>query len=161
MNWKNSSIPARRIFLGVAVIAVLIAALMIYAESASIGQHEEATLETKTKSDDGSILARGMLSLVVVFGLIIVIAIAMRRMNGRAGRGKAAEQMHVISSVFIGSKKQVVLMRVMNRVLVLGVTEAAINKLAEFPSTSQEEDGAKNAIKPDSDFMSMLEGWRR
>jgi flagellar biosynthetic protein FliO len=144
-----------------AAIAVTVAALAIYAGYASTGQTGKAAADAQSISNDGGIVARGMLSLIVVAGLMAVIAVAMRRMRARAGRRKSAEHMQVLNSVFIGSKKQIVLMRVMNRVLVLGVTEAAISKLAEFPDASQHEDGANDAAQPGAGLVSLLDGWRR
>lgn len=162
MDWRSMQFPASRLFSrGSVVIGLAVIVLIIYAGYVTIDHSEKDTIEPTSKSDDGSLVVRGVLSLVLIVGLIAALAVAMRRMNFRTGRGKAAEQVQIISSVFIGSKKQIVLMRVMNRVLVLGVTDAAINKLAEFPNPSPDENGAKEAMKPEADFMSMLEGWRK
>ena len=162
MNWRNMQFSASRFFSWRwAAIALVAIVLIIYFGHSSIDQNQQSTTGSVAEIDDGSLVVRGMLSLILIIGLIVALAVVVRKMNFRGGTRKNAGQVQIISSVFIGSKKQIVLVRIMDRVLALGITEASINKLAEFPGSVQDEVGTNEEKKQGADFMTLLEGWRK
>jgi flagellar protein FliO/FliZ len=111
--------------------AALIALVLLFYLAGSAFQ-PTTTSGVPPGSDDAGVMGRAVLSLVFIFGLIAAGAFALRQLRRRTSGGANSRQLQILGSIFIGPKKQIMLVRAMNQVLVLGVTEAAINKLAEM-----------------------------
>lgn len=83
-------------------------------------------------------LNTGMLLLrtLVVLGLLVAIiylgAYGIRRLAGRNTPGGPSSKMQVLSSVFLGPKRALYAVHVLDRVLIVGVTEAQISLLSEI-----------------------------
>lgn len=72
-------------------------------------------------------------SMVVIVLLIFAVVFFLRRfVLNRNGLGSGAGAIRILSSSFIGPKKSIHLVKVLNRVLVLGVSETHIQTLSEF-----------------------------
>lgn len=89
-------------------------------------------MEAANTPDGTSVMVRAILSLAAILALIIASAFVFRRFSQRQRRAAGRQQLAVIGSIFLGPKKQIVLVRVLNRLLVLGVTESSMTKLAEL-----------------------------
>ncbi|MFO8032374.1 MAG: flagellar biosynthetic protein FliO [Desulfohalobiaceae bacterium] len=71
-------------------------------------------------------------SLLLLLGLILLGFYLLKRFGPRAGlRFAAGEQIKLLGQVSLGPKRQLVLVRFLNRLLLLGVTETNIQLLAE------------------------------
>ena len=93
-----------------------------------------------TNYPDGlSLLMRTLGSLVLVSCLIIGVVFLLKRyVFGRNGTGKAESEIKILSTTFLGPKKSIYLVRVLNKVLVLGVSESQMQTLSEFTSDEAE-----------------------
>jgi len=77
-----------------------------------------------------SFLQMGM-GLLVIVGLILLLAWVYRRLQpGVAGQINA---MNVLAAIPLGHRERLVMVKVLDRVLILGVTPQQINKLHELP----------------------------
>lgn len=78
----------------------------------------------------GSFLQMGM-GLLVIVGLILFLAWLFRRLQpGAAGQVNA---MNVLAAIPLGHRERLVMVKVMDQVLILGVTPQQINKIHEMP----------------------------
>ena len=90
--------------------------------------------------DGLSLLMRMLGSLALVSCLIIGVVFLLRRyVFGRNGTGNAGGEIKVLSTTFLGPKKSIYLVRVLNRILVLGVSESQMQTLSEFTSDEAED----------------------
>lgn len=81
----------------------------------------------------GWVLAKAILSLLLIIGLIFLSVYLLRKYVYRGYQsGSASEGMRILSQIQIQPKKFVALMQVYNRVLVVGITDAAMHTLTEF-----------------------------
>lgn len=78
----------------------------------------------------GSFLQMGI-GLFVIVGLILLLAWVYRRLQpGAAGQINA---MNVLAAIPLGHRERLVMVKVIDQVLILGVTPQQINKLHELP----------------------------
>lgn len=85
----------------------------------------------KGEVDLSLLVFRTFLCLVVVVGMIFLMIFILRKFlykDKRAGD----DYLKVLGSTFLGPKKSVCLVKVMDRILVLGVTESSITLLSEI-----------------------------
>lgn len=75
-------------------------------------------------------LASVFFSLLLIVGLIFALAWLVRRFGGAGALG-ASSSMRVVSSLNLGAKEKVVVVKVGDQQLLLGVTPHQITKLAE------------------------------
>ncbi len=81
---------------------------------------------------DGWALQTAM-ALGVVIGLIYVVRMVLRRANGMtAGSGSAAAVVEVLARAPVGPRAHVLLLRINERIIVAGQTQAGLNTLATF-----------------------------
>ena len=87
-------------------------------------------------------------ALLLILGLIF-LAMALMRRYGLAERlqGRSSGSLRVEERVALGPRKQLVVVRFLNRLLVLGVTDAGINLIAEHKADHD----------PTPDFQTALE----
>ncbi len=93
---------------------------------------QEVTANTAGTRSPGmsSFLQMGM-GLLVIVGLILLLAWVYRRLQpGVAGQINA---MNVLAAIPLGHRERLVMVKVLDRVLILGVTPQQINKLHELP----------------------------
>lgn len=118
------------------------------------------TATTPKPAEWGDVMPRALLSLVGIVALVVLLGFATRRFRQRQ-RGAGQQQLEVISSIFIGPKKQLVLARAIDRLLVLGVTESAITKLADLPYDSYRQPASGSNEEPKTSFDRVLSRWER
>lgn len=71
-------------------------------------------------------------ALLIILGLLFLGFYLLKKYGHKAGLGMGSESMlKVVSAVSIGPKKSVVVVRFLNKDLVLGVTDSQINLLTE------------------------------
>ena len=71
------------------------------------------------------------LALLLLLGVIFVAYLLLKKFGPRMGLPARSESLKIVGQLAIGPKRSVVLVRFLNRVLVLGVTEHNINLLTE------------------------------
>ena len=71
-------------------------------------------------------------ALFIILALIFIGFYLLRRFGAKAGLSFGGGKMNVVASLGLGPKKSVVVVRFLNKYLVLGITETQINKLMEM-----------------------------
>lgn len=91
----------------------------------------------------GGIVAWGQvfLSLILVLGAIFLVLWALRRMQGMTGR--AGRGVEVLGGVSVGTKERVVVTRVGERYLVLGVAPGSVRTLCELDGPPGDAGGGR------------------
>ena len=93
-----------------------------------------------TFPDTGSLLLRTSGALLLVVALIFVVIFLLRRyVFSRSGSGPGLGEVRVLNTTFLGPKKSIHLVKVLNRVLVLGVSDTQMATLSEFKAEEAEE----------------------
>ena len=84
-----------------------------------------------------------MVSLLLVLAAIVLVALALKRMNGKQGSG---DQFKVLSGIAIGQRERVVLVEIKDTWLVVGVGPGQIRTLLTMqkPEDSEPDDGSPN-----------------
>jgi flagellar protein FliO/FliZ len=86
-------------------------------------------------------------SFLLVIGLLAVVLYLLRRFQpGALGSGR---QIQLIESLATGSRQRVVLVRVRDKDLLLGVSLQQINTLAEWPAGQGEARPSLSPVSPD------------
>ncbi len=73
-----------------------------------------------------------LLALGATIGLIIVCALAVRKLNG-SNFGASQQALSIVSTTAFSGKERVVLLEVRGRQLLLGVTANSVSLLRDFP----------------------------
>ena len=100
----------------------------------------------------GPTLLQVVAALVVTLALVFACAFAVRRFGGIGVRG--GHLIQVLSAAPIGSRERIVLLKVHDRQLLVGVTTNAITPLHVFDGGI--EIAAPNGAPPTADFKSIL-----
>lgn len=104
-------------------------------------------------------MPRAVFSLVGIIGLIVFAGFAFRRASQRQQRAAGRQQLEIISSVSLGPKQRLVLARARDRVLVLGVTESTISKLADVALQAQRQPELRCGEASELDSGNLLSKW--
>ncbi|MFW6342047.1 MAG: flagellar biosynthetic protein FliO [Halothiobacillaceae bacterium] len=117
------------------MLAALLAPGAAMAESAAVAESSQAALEVETQSEGDRIdpLSAGYLlrlvgSLLLVIGVMFVVVWLLKR-SGGFDRSRGAYPMQVLSSVSVGPRERVVLVRVGEHQALLGVAPGRVNNL--------------------------------
>lgn len=103
------------------------------------------------------ILLRTVGSLLLVAVLVIGVVYVLRRyVFNRNGLGNTEGAVKVLNSTFLGPKKSIHLVKVLNRVLVLGMSESGIQTLSEFNADEAESLLVKKIHEPKEQTFSKL-----
>lgn len=88
------------------------------------------------------LLVRGVLTLVLVLGLMGISLYALKYFTraSKGGKNGAFTPMKVLSTSFLGQKKNITIVDVAGEILVLGITQSSITFLTkiEEPQTKEE-----------------------
>lgn len=85
----------------------------------------------------GEMLVRTVVALIALLALLYLGVFALKRyVLQKNGAGRAFPSLSVIGSTFLGAKKAIYLVQVLDRILILGVTDAQVSLLSEI--TDQE-----------------------
>lgn len=110
----------------------------------------------------GSMIFKGLFSLVIVFALIIGFALFLKKfVYNRNGFHVSGGLVKVVSTTFIGPKKSIHLIKVMDKILVVGVTDTQMQTLAEFkegdiPNSLVENRKIDESTKQFSNYFSQI-----
>ncbi|MBC7187784.1 MAG: flagellar biosynthetic protein FliO [Calditrichaeota bacterium] len=80
----------------------------------------------------GMLLLRTLAVLGLLVAIIYLGAWGIRRLAGRNAPGAPSSKLQVLGSVFLGPKRALYAVHVLDRVLIVGVTEAQISLLSEI-----------------------------
>jgi flagellar protein FliO/FliZ len=78
-------------------------------------------------------------ALFIILALIFIGFYLLRRFGSKAGLPFGRGKLNMVASLGLGPKKNVVVVRFLNKYLVLGVTETQINKLMEMDADHETE----------------------
>ena len=110
------------------------------------------------------LLIKTLLSLTAVLGLMLAVVFLLKKL---AFGGKLSSKDHIevtlLGSKSLQAKKTIQVVRILNKILVLGVSERGIEKLAEFESEGNaQEDGIpeprQSGSKKPKPFLEHLSG---
>ena len=98
---------------------------------------QEDSLMQSQQVNMGTLLLRTVLSLVAVITLLYIGVFFLKKfVLHKNGSGRANTSLRVMDSTFLGPKKAVYLVEVVDRILILGVTDSQVSLLSEI--TDQE-----------------------
>ncbi|MBU1168205.1 MAG: flagellar biosynthetic protein FliO [Proteobacteria bacterium] len=80
----------------------------------------------------------GMLCLVL--GILVGILYFIRKINQAQGEGRDKSMIRHLSTFYLAPKERVVLLDVMGRKILIGVTQQNITNITEFPECLEKED---------------------
>lgn len=90
--------------------------------------------------DFGRVILKTLLSLALVIGILLLFMFGMKWLSGKASGGSSiAKQLQIYGSLSLGPKKALYLVHVVNRVLVLGVTENNVSLISEITDEKEIE----------------------
>ena len=78
-------------------------------------------------------------ALFIILALIFLGFYLLRRFGPKAGLSFGGGKINVVASLGLGPRKSVVVVRFLNKYLVLGVTDTRINKLMEMDADHENE----------------------
>ncbi|MEZ5550103.1 MAG: flagellar biosynthetic protein FliO [Pseudomonadales bacterium] len=84
-------------------------------------------------------LAQVALALAFIVVLVIGLGFAMRRING--ARLRAGGDIEVVASTFLGPKERIVLLKVQDRRVLVGISAQTMTALGEFPDRNDDGKG--------------------
>ncbi len=113
------------------VMAVATVAVVSLDAFPASGAASGETAMAGTRLGASMLLLRMLLALAAVVGLIWGGATLFRRSMGRGANGMTGAKFRVIGCTFLGPKKAIYAVYAVDRVLILGVTEAQITLLSE------------------------------
>jgi flagellar biogenesis protein FliO len=118
--------------------AILIAILICLAVCGSVSAQSTVadsagTMATPGISDQlGSTLLKMGLALVLIVGLIYLSVIMLRKLSyGKMGKQTLSGTIQIVDRNFVSPKKQLCLVRIDKKILLVGITEQAINLVAD------------------------------
>jgi flagellar biosynthetic protein FliO len=76
-------------------------------------------------------------SFLLVIGLLAVLLFALKRMQGLSGGGRQDRQIEHLETMSAGARQKIVLLRVKDRELLVGISVGQIRTLAEWPCNEQ------------------------
>ena len=121
----------------------LISLVGVFLASTAFGEVDPAAfgeVTGHTTPDLVPMLGRTLLSLIVIGVLIYLVLFLLRKSLYRRWRGgDGGDLVSVLGSTFMGPKKAVYLLKVMDRILIVGVTDAHISLLSEITEASAVE----------------------
>ena len=104
--------------------------------------------EFSSMPDFTSMILKGLFSLSLVVVLIFGFVLFLRKfVYKRNGMPLSGELIKVINTTFIAPKKSIHLVKIMDRVIVVGVTESQMQSLAEFKGDEIPETMIENVSK--------------
>lgn len=90
-------------------------------------------------------VAQVALALAFIVVLVIGLGFAMRRING--ARLRSGGDIEVVASTFLGPKERIVLLKVQDRRVLVGISAQSMTALGEFPDTDGNHKGFDAVLK--------------
>ncbi|MBC8277745.1 MAG: flagellar biosynthetic protein FliO [FCB group bacterium] len=113
---------------------LLVISAALFSVTAAVG----GTADSLSHSNSGSDVLTPMSVLKVFFLLFVVIALViialwmLKKISPKIQKGAASGLINVLSTSYIGPKRALLLIEVLDRVLLVGVTEIEIDLITEF-----------------------------
>ncbi len=151
----------RRIAL-IFIIAILVIPGCVFAQQANHDSLMVPSAQSFAPSMMG-IIAKLVISLILIVGLIYASMFFLKKINARAsGGGTVGDIIKIVGRTFLSPKQCLYLVKIGEKYMVLGATEGSIN-LIDHISQAEFEELKKNNIKandvnPQSKFAMMLKG---
>lgn len=101
-------------------------------------------------------LTRIGLSLLIIIGIIYISVFLMRRLSGRRTGGGRGKTIQVIEQTFLSPKKSVCLLKLADRAVLVGITEANISLLTEMAWDELPQDFLQKATEKRAGFQGFL-----
>lgn len=139
-----------------------LAALLLFFGSPDSDLRGTGALATGSAGETAGagMMVRMLLSLALVLALIVAAGALLRRWTQTPRRSPATCQLEILASTPLAPKKQLVLARAVDRILVLGVTESSITKLASLPSSATQASAASSPAEPEFNLAGFLTTWK-
>ncbi len=106
-------------------------------------------------------IVKMVVALAAIIGLVFAVVWLMKRFLPGAARAAGERvDMYVVGQLSVGSRQRVAVVRVHDRVLVLGITEESINTLADLtPPRDPRQGGASSKEADDPKIFADLLAW--
>lgn len=95
-------------------------------------------------------------SFAVVLALLALVLVALKKMQSGALLGMAPRKIRILDTVSIGPRQKIVLLRVKEQDILVGVTVQQINTLASFALTEEDLAADKAAQAPSAEVSAPL-----
>lgn len=122
---------------------------------AAIALSEAALTQPSSVMETENILSM-LLSLLTVLAVVVLLAWIWKRMM--PGAFHASKLMRVLATNHIGSKEKLMLVRVADEVLLLGVTSQQVTTLARYPANAFDEHTLNDAPSQSAAMQLFLQG---
>ncbi|MGQ9559917.1 MAG: FliO/MopB family protein [Candidatus Oleimicrobiaceae bacterium] len=140
MRWLLWHKPRGMLFVGAGVILVAAVAVVALQTPSLRGGAVDGDLRLAEGpapgANTGELLVRTLLGLGILVAVIFLGVYGIRRLAGRMGAG-APSQLRLLGCTFLGPKRSLCAVLALDRVLIVGVTDAQITLLTEI--TDQEK----------------------
>ena len=142
MRWKSRSKTGRMCIICIILLIFSTGFISLeqYFQPAQTTDNQEPGTQYVTQAKDpnvGGLLVRTFVSLIAVLALLYLGVVGLKKyMMQRNGINKSLYSLKVIGSTFLGPKKAIYLVQAIDRILILGVTDAQVSLLSEI--TDQE-----------------------
>ena len=110
-------------------------------------------------------IAKVFLALIIIVGLIYLTIFLLRKSIYKGSHGASGDLVRILSSVYLGPKRAIFLVKVAGRILVLGVTDETISTLSEITDeetisqiVSVSQEGKGTYPQKFSEYLSSLRG---
>ncbi|OGP22218.1 MAG: flagellar biosynthetic protein FliO [Deltaproteobacteria bacterium GWA2_55_10] len=106
------------------------------------------------------LLVKSILTLIFTLGLLGLAMYALKRFmkGGAAGKSGSTNPVKVVTTVFLGPKKNIAVVEVAGEMLVLGLTPASITFLSKIENKEAVEELKKLKDSRKRPFLSLLQG---
>ena len=142
MRWKSRSRTGKMCIICVVLLVLSTGFISLeqYFQPTQTPKNQEPVTQTLTQATDPNVsglLVRTFVSLIAVLALLYLGVIGLKKyLMQRNGINKSLATLKVIGSTFLGPKKAIYLVQVIDRILILGVTDTQVSLLSEI--TDQE-----------------------
>lgn len=90
-------------------------------------------------------VAQVALALAFIVVLVVGLGFAVRRMNG--ARFRTTADIEVVASTYLGPKERVLLLKVQDRQVLIGINAQCIAALGEFPAEAKNSSGFEAVLR--------------
>lgn len=141
MRWLLWRKPRGMLLVGAGVILVTAVAVVALQGPSLRGAAVDGDLRLAEGpapgANAGELLVRTLLGLGILVAVIFLGVYGIRRLAGRMGAGAPLTQLRLLGCTFLGPKRSLCAVLALDRVLIVGVTDAQITLLTEI--TDQEK----------------------
>jgi len=126
------------------------------------GEQLQNSLINQQPAGMGSMMLKTMLSLFIIIAVVYVMAVFFKRFVNKGGMtGRVG--IHVVGTRYLSPKKQIYVVDVQDKRLVIGVTDTTISKLAEIEQTEElhEQQDSTGGTQHRPSFKSVLSSFTK